>query len=364
MQFDFFSLHQEAFGLDLSDLSLKIAKLKKTSRGARLSSFGEFPIPQGVLEQGEIKKEADLAALLRSAVQQVQGEKIKTRNIVASLPEEKAFLEVIQLPKISQEDIAEAIVFEAENYIPYPLETVYLDSQAVHPLKNHLDHTDALLASLPKTVVDSYVSLFKKAGFTMAALEIESLAQARALIPNEVSLVPLLIVDLGATRTSFIVFAGTSLRFTASVPVSSTQLTGALAKNLNVDAVAAENLKRKHGLENEDSEARRVFEILSPLLSGLAGQMKKYIDYYGSHASHQHMTLDEKEIKKVILTGGGANLKGLRDFLSKELAIEVELGNPWANIVKAPFHNLPPIPFDQSLSYSTALGLALRGLII
>ncbi len=362
MLLDFLTLHPDAFGLDISDLSFKVAKLKKTAKGLKLSSFGEFDIPAGYIVQGEIKKEKELVSLIHSSLKNVHGEKLKTRNAVISLPEEKAFLQVIQLPRLEQEALSQAALFESENYIPYPLETVYVDSQVVAPMKNHLDHTDVLLASLPRDTVDSYVSLFKASGINTLAFDIESLAQARALISKEISQVPFLIMDMGGAETNFIVFAGTSVRFTASSPVSSHNLTENVAKALGCDIQKAEELKLLHGVADaQDPQGAKVRDALVPVLQGFAAEMKKYIEYYSSHASHQHTPSDEKDIKKVILCGGGANLKGLEGFLSQALRIQVVLGNPWVNIMKFPLKVLPPISLEESLKYSTVLGLALRG---
>lgn len=349
MKFDFLTLHPEAFGLDLSDLSLKIAKLKKTGKGLQLSSFGEFPIPEGLVSQGEIKNEDELAKIIREAVHSL---KLQTSFVAASLPEEKAFLQVIQLPQMKQAEIKGAVAFEAENYIPYPVDTVYLDSEFVTPLKNSLDHMDVLVAALPKAIVDSYMSCFVKAGLSPRVLEIESLATARALVPQETAASPVLLLDMGATRTGFAVFAGKSLRFTASIPVSGFQLTQTLAQSLSLSAEEAEELKKTQGIA----------ESLMPLLSDLAKEVRKYMGYYESHASHQHLTQEEKRIKKVFLAGGGANLAGLVEFLSKELETSVIQGNPWVNIFGQPPKELPTLPFDQSLKYTTSLGLALRGL--
>src|SRR4030043_2055349 len=230
---ELFNLKREAFGLDISDLSLKIAKLKKTDDGFNLVSYGESPIKFGLLKEGEIRKEEELAKTIRDALEQVSGEKIKDKGVIASLPEEKAFLQVIQMPHIPKEDMASAVVYEAENYIPLPIEEVYLDSQIVPPLYDHLDHFDVLIAALPKKVVDPYLSCLKKAGLYPKALEIESLAIARALIKKEISPFPTLLIDFGATNTSFIIFSGYSVRFTNSIPVSSQQFTEAISKNLS-----------------------------------------------------------------------------------------------------------------------------------
>ncbi|MBI2038583.1 MAG: type IV pilus assembly protein PilM, partial [Candidatus Nealsonbacteria bacterium] len=218
---DFFKLKPEAFGLDISDLSMKIVNLKKRKDKFSLACFGETMIKPGIINGGEIQDEKELIKIIKTAIVKAMGEKIKTKYVVASLPEEKAFLQVIQMPRLSEDDLKSAIIYEAENYIPLPIEKVYLDFQIVTPLQNHLDHLDVLIAALPKQTIDPYVNCLKSAGLKSIALEIESLSLARALIKNELVVSPCLLIDLGATRTSFIIFSGSCLRFTSSIPISS-----------------------------------------------------------------------------------------------------------------------------------------------
>lgn len=360
---ELFTLNPETFGLDISDLSLKIIKLKKKKGFLSLVSFLEEKIPSGLIDGGEIKDEKSLAKIIKNALPKVKGEKLKTKYVIASLPEEKAFLEVIQMPKLAERDLKSAIIYEAENHIPLPLEEVYLDSHIVSPVVNHLDHLDVLLAALPKKTVDPYVSCLKMAGLIPEVLEIESLAVARALIKNGLSPFPALLADFGATRTSFVIFSGHSLRFTGSIPVSSQALTEALANILKVDLKTAERLKLKYGIQTGDKEKEKeIFEALIPALTDLKEQIKKYIVYYQAHTSHEHLLVDGKEVKKIFLSGGGAVLSGLTDFLSSELKIPVEIGNPWVNILQEPLREVPELPFEESLRYTTALGLALRGM--
>ena len=371
---EFLTLKPEAFGLDISDLSLKIVKLKKRGQFFELDSFLEEKIEPGIIKGGEIKDEKKLAEIIRESIKKVKGEKLKTNYVVASLPEEKAFLQVIQMPRLPEEDLKSAVIYEAENYIPTPLEEVYLDYQIIPPVYDHLDHLDILIAALPKKTVDPYLSALKLAGLRPKVLEIESLAIARALIKNGITTQPILLIDLGATRTSFIIFSGHSLRFTSSIPVSSSNFTEIISKNLGVSLAEAERLKIKHGLEekvkikigDEKTELKRergrIFEALIPTLVDLVQQIKRYLDYYQTHSSHEHLPPDGKEVSKILLCGGGANLKGLCQLLSLELKIPVEIGNPWVNILIKEKKEVAELSFEESLKYTTALGLALRGI--
>lgn len=369
---EFLTLEPEAYGLDISDLSLKIAKLKKKRRFLNLVSWGEIGIKPGIIEEGEIKDEAALAKIIKQGLSEVKGQKLGTRNIIASLPEKKAFFQIVQLPKMKKEELKTAVPFEAENYIPLPVEEAYLDFQIIPPARANLNRLDILIAAIPKKTVAPYVSCLKKAGLVPLALEVESQSIVRALIKNKVSPFPVFIIDFGRSRASFIIFSGFSLRFTCSIPISSQKLTEAISQSLKVDLAEAEKLKLDYGLrvvkkgssksKEETIESKKIFDAMIPILTDLVNQIKKYIRYYHTHIDSERLPLESRKIKKILLCGRGANLRGLTDFLSFEFKIPVELGNPWINILPEPLKEVPGLSFEKSLGHTTALGLALRGI--
>lgn len=308
---NFLNLKTEAFGLDINGSALKIVKLKKRRGFFELASYNKLAIKPGIIENGEIKDEASLIKIIKDAQNTVKGEKLNTKYVVASLPEEKSFLQVIQMPKMKEEELKSAVSFEAENYIPLPIDQVYLDFQVISPIVNNLNHFDVLIVAMPKTVVDSYVSCFKKAGLTPFAFEVESEAIARALVKDQISRLPLVLIDIGENNICFVAFAGRSIRFTSSIPIS----------------------------------------------EELVDQIEKYLNFYQDHSFHEHLPQNTGPAK-IILCGEGADLKGLSDFLSKELKITVELGNPWLNI---PSKKIDDAFRKKSLTFTTAIGLALRG---
>jgi type IV pilus assembly protein PilM len=360
--FNLFELNPESFGLDFSDLSLRVARLKKRGKFFRLASWGEKEINSGIIENGEIKDETALCSVLKETLRDSNGERIRIKNVMISFPEEKAFMQVIQMPKMDEKELKTAVRFEAENHIPLPMEKMYFDFQAVQPQSNHLDHLDVLIAAIPKEIADSYISCVKKVGLCPQALEVESMSISRALIKDGLSLHPVLIIDFGRSTTSLVIFSGYSLRFTATIPVCSDNLTRAISKSLEIDLSKAEKMKIKQGLNFSKKESD-VFEALIPALTDLVEQVEKFVDYYQAHAGHEHSlsTKGNGKIEKIILCGRGSNLKGLPEFINLKLKIPVELGNPWVNILPKQLKEVPGLSFDQSLGYTTALGLALRG---
>ncbi len=367
------SLKSEAFGLDISDFSLKIVKLKKRGCFFDLVCLNQTAIKPGIVIKGEIKKPDKLAAIIKKAIKEVKGEKLGTNNAIISLPEEKGFLQIIKMPRLSEEDLKSAIIFEAENHIPLPIEDVYLDYQLISTPESKSNDCNVLMVAFPKKIIDSYVSCLEKANIKPIVLETESLAISRALIKDTTISQPILLIDFGANRSIFIIFADSSIVFTFSIPVSSQGFTEAVARSMKVDLVRAEKLKVEHGLkygleETSDKTAKDVFEAIVPSLTDLTEQIKKYFAYYETHMFYEYLpssskksknsSLGKSKIEKILVCGAGSKLKGLSSYLSNELNMPVLPGDPWVNIKVKKL----PYPTEEYLSYATALGLALKGI--
>ncbi|MBI2647728.1 MAG: pilus assembly protein PilM [Candidatus Wildermuthbacteria bacterium] len=321
---EFLPLVPRSFGLDFSDRSLKLCLLDTKGRNA--ISFGEVDVPQGIVENGEVKNAAELGRAIREGVRTAHGATLP-RYCVGALPDEKAFVQVVQLPvmpSVGRKEIRSAIAFQAETYIPYPIDTVYFDFEVLPFLGVRVDHSDVLIAAIPRAVVEPYMEAARIAGITFSLLELESFSLCRALIRGGFSPVPVLVLDIGATRTGFVVFFGSSVRFTASIGVS------------------AESCKTASGL------------------SDLVKHVKRYLLYYNAHAPHVHAKGSGGDIDTMIVCGGGSMVKGIAPALSSELDIAVRVGDPWVNIHWPRTREIPPVSREESLRYAVALGLALK----
>jgi type IV pilus assembly protein PilM len=355
-----------AFGLDISDFSIKIAQLKKKGKDFELISFNRTPLSGGIIKEGEIKKEEKLIEILKKSVKEVEGKSIKTPYAVCSLPEQHAFVKIIQLPKMKLEELKEAVKWEAEANIPLSLDEVYLDWQIIAPVKDHPDHLNILINAAPRELVDKYLQVLRAANIEPVIFEIESISTARSLIKDGFSPKPVLIIDLGFNRTSFIIFAGHSLCFTSSISVSNQKMITNIIKKLGVSQKEAQLLKFKIGLDKEKRRGK-IFNALLPSLVDIVSQIKDCMVFYKKSA--KEIKDIQSNISKVILCGGGAYLKGLRQYLSSRSKIPVSLGNPWINLFPSKAGRprpgkIPAIPYKESLAYSTVLGLAFRGIDI
>jgi len=390
----------EGFGIDISDRSIKIAQVKKKGDKLELTSLGEKDIPEGIIVKGKISKnkEEEVIKIIKKAIEEVEGEKIKTKYAVCSLPEENAFIKVIQVPKTGKEEIEEIIKWQIEPNFPVNLEEVYFDWEIASTAEKEKEKKiNVSVAVILKEVVDSYLSVFKKAGLQPLSFEIESMAVIRSLIKDSFSPKPVIILDIGKCGTGLTIFSGKTILFTTHIDISGEEMDKAIAKELKIDLKEAEKMKKRVGLsriksihkvslkdfsslskwkvvpvpilerKGEEEEVSftqlekqdMVFNALLPILIELAKRTQEYIDYFGEFGKIEG--IPDGIISKIILCGGVATMIGLSEFLSFSLKKPVELGNPLSNIdsIKKEIKKKRTKDF---LPFTTAIGLALRGI--
>jgi len=179
------SFEPKFFGLDLSDLSLKIFQVEKIGKFDRIRNFCSLPIARGNIEDGKIIDKEKVAQIIREAVKKAGPKKINTKKVVCSLPESNIFLRIIHIPKIEKEEANQAIKWEMEANIPLPIEEVYFDWQFLEDEpESGKNKQSVLTVAVSRKVVDDFMETFKLSGLEVYDLEIESIASARSLVSS------------------------------------------------------------------------------------------------------------------------------------------------------------------------------------
>lgn len=349
----FFNDSFDVFGLDLSDLSVKVVKIGNSGANEFIESFACVSIPNGCISDGQIKQKDQVSLAIKKAIAIAGPKKIRTRKVICSLPETKAFLRIIAIPQMNDDEIGEAVKWEMEANIPLPLDQVYYDWQIItDALPLEKDKINLLVVAIAKDAVDQTIAILEESGLDPVGLEIESIAQARSLLESKNEKETVLVVDIGDRRTSFSITKSGVPCFTSSIPLCGQSITDVISKSLGVQFDEAEKMKISYGIGN-DFKNDALFKATQPVLENFLQEIERSIDFYLTGLKYSD------NIDKVILCGGGANTKGLLPYFSKKLGREIELGNPWVNMTLG--NNLPSIDKSQSLQYSTAVGLALKG---
>ncbi|MFH1565085.1 MAG: type IV pilus assembly protein PilM [bacterium] len=361
-----FNTSKYPIGLDISDTSLKFVQLKKASElklgkskdkkiveKLEMSCFNSIKLPPGLIINGEIKNQEETAKQINKLLYSSKCGNIFSKNVITVLPQTQTFIKLLQIPNTPEEEMLKAISEEVVKHIPLVLDEVYIDWQIINREEKKLN---VLIGTAPKKIVDQYIKTLDQASLQLVALEIEAASICRALIPeinkDESDSDAYLIIDLGASRSSLIVCSKKTVYFTINAPISGNTITKQIADSLKIDTFKAQKAKQICGL-NKNKCKGVMLEILNDMIKNL-------IDYIEQAISFFQGNYPQKQIKKIILCGGGGNLLEIDKILFEYLKIPVIKGDAWIKVRqnKADKYNALN---NNSLSYTTAIGLALRG---
>ncbi|MCX6757335.1 MAG: pilus assembly protein PilM [Candidatus Nomurabacteria bacterium] len=342
-------LSQPSFGLDISDQSIKFVEFLETHKGLRIGRFGERPIPVGVIESGKIIESKHLKEILL-----LLKKEYGIKSVRVSLPEEQVYLFKLKIIKESTVDIRQTIEFSLEEHVPIPPTDLVFDYEI---FKEDEKNIEVEVTTAPKQIIESYLSIFRDCGLNVSSFELEAQALARAVILDK-DLDTYMIVDLGKQRTGISVVSNNIVIFTSTVDAGGVMLTNLIEKNFKISFLDAENMKVKYGL-SRSSGNQEVFSVLLNGVSIIRDEISKHFLYWHTHKDEDGEV--RPKIKKIILCGGDSNLIGFAEYLSISMKQNVEIANVWRNVI-SPDEYIPEMSFQDSLSYATAIGLALRDL--
>ena len=339
-------LYNASFGLDISEESIKFTELVRTKEGIKLGKYGEREIPPGIIESGKIKNSKIIEDILRSIKKE---EKIKSVRV--SLPEEQVYLFRVRIEKEGLEDVRQGIEFSLEEHIPMSAQDVIFDYEILNEDSKSLY---IQVAAISKVVIDDYLLVFENSGIEVPSFELEAQAMARAVVQKN-DPETYMIVDFGKRRTGISIVSNGVLMFTSTIDVGGVMLTNVIQKSFKTTFEEAEKMKQQYGL-GRDSENKEMFSVLLNGVSVLRDEISRHFLFW--HTNKEEDGTERSQIRKIILCGGDSNLKGLSDYLSVSMKIKVDTANVWLNINDTERY-IPEMNFEQSLSYSTAIGLAL-----
>ncbi len=337
-----------AFGLDIGTTSLKIVWLNHGKNGIFLKSCLTTVTPsKGMFSESPFDQEAMAEAIQKLVVEA----KITTRNVNIALPENQVFTKVIEMPVLSDKELASAIYWEAEQHIPAPLATMTIDYKVLRRSTGNdaSSKMQVLLVGAPTALLTRYQQIISLTGLSIVSVETEILSVIRSLVPQKADAV-LLIVNIGALGTSIAIMQNGVVVFTYSIALGGVAMDRAIASNFGFTMTQAEEYKKVYGI-NDQNLGGKISQVLEPILMTMVNEIKKAFAYYGEKYKN------ESPITQILVTGGSSLLPGLDRFFVKHIGVETVIGNPWKALAIA---GVPDGLLEQGPRFSVGVGLALR----
>jgi type IV pilus assembly protein PilM len=349
-------------GIDIGPSSIKVVQLRKRRGRASLVTYGALALgPYAGTEAGRATH-LPPEKIAEALIDLLRESGVTTKKGGLSIAMSSSLLTVIDVPAVSEKQLAQIVPIEARKYIPIPISEVSLDFLPIPkeqtgvnafqtqpgetPVAGERERMQVLLVVIHNDAIASARQIVKLSGVDASFFEIEIFSAIRALFEHEPN--PVLIIDFGAGSTKLYIVDRGILRSSHIITRGSQDLTLSIAKAMNFSIDEAEHYKREKGLVGDPQGA----EVLASTINYIFSETNRVILNYQKKYN--------KNISKVVLTGGGASLKGLREMAAQELAMPVENANPFAK-VEAPAA-LAPILAESGPEFTVAVGLALRGL--
>ncbi len=347
-------------GLEVGATGIKLVELIHRGNECRLKSLGLAQIPLYKEGVDYVKEQALMVRLVKDLVQRY---KVNKKCVAISVGGESVIIRRIKVPQMEPKELNQALKWEAEEYIPYPINEVTL---GFHILKKGVSEVgnpemSLILVGAKNEIIQGQLEIMRQADISPMIIDVTPFALFNVfdhISSKDKEGVALL--EFGH-RNVDLVLSGEDCPFLVrNIKLGGYQITRAIRDELNVSFTQAEELKKRYGLmEREDKvfkeseESMKVDRIIRKSLDSLVNEIAHSFEYYTSNR-------EGALIGKVLLSGGGSLLKNIDKFLAEQLGIPVEIINPFKNIVYD--SQSFPSQFLSSLSplLSIPVGLALR----
>lgn len=360
--FEFLKNKKNRFiGIDFGTSSIKIVELSYKDQKVFLENYGFIDLSQ----EGDKKLKPDQEKRLyeqkiNNAVKKlIEKMKLKSKSAYISIPGFNGLITIIELPEMQDDELAKAIQFEAHKYIPSSLDEIAMSWEII----DHINNSDAplsetlgkenigkkikvMLVAAPKKDIERFEEFVSGTKLNVTAIELETFSIVRALIGEDSG--NFLIIDVGSRSTNIILVEKGVVVVNRNIDAGGSEITSTISESMKISKQRADDFKKgeKDLLNSKESY------LVIPVLEFIASESKRILNAY---------KLKNKDIRidGVLLSGGVSNMKGLGEYFSKSLDMNVTLGNPWRRVIAK--DDVAELVKKLGGSFAVAIGLALRG---
>ncbi|RLD14520.1 MAG: hypothetical protein DRI22_03175 [Caldiserica bacterium] len=346
-------------GFDIGNSSLKAVYLKKEPGGWKVIDYfyDEFsPVLRRDITSPERREE-----ILRKLKNVFSSKFPKIKKVSTSVSGNQVIVRNVKFPKMAPQDLEKTIQYEAEPYIAFDIRDVYLSTQILKDvIEEDQPKMETILVAAKREFIDDRISIFQEVGVMPVVIDVDAFAVINLYEANHDSFYGenILFLDIGAGTTNLTITENGYPKIVRDLFTGSNEITNAIATSLRIDFEDAEELKKKYGIvstleldemENPE-EAEQVSSIITNTIDDILSDVRRSLDYFN--------TISETggDVSKVVLSGGGAKLRNLINYIHLQLNIPCEIINPWKNIEMAEDAFLK----EHTPEFAVALGLALR----
>jgi type IV pilus assembly protein PilM len=334
------------FGLDIGSSALRAVQLRGTGAIKALDVYGQLPIEDGsTMSDAEVDQQK-LAQIIKEFIHQIG---ISSKNVAVNLPSHRVFTTVIDMDRMSPSELAKAINYQAESFIPTPPSESKIDWAIIGDSPKDQTKIEVLLTSVPNDFIEKRLDMLESIGLNVIAFEPDSMAIVRSVVPVDV-MAPQMIVDIGSKATDLVIAMNGAPHLSRAIATGSEAIIRSAVQNLHIDPKQAEQFVLKFGLGKDKLEGQ-VYNAIISTVEALMGEIDKSIKFFQGRYPNT-------KLERIIVTGGASTLPEFPLYVANRFGISVEIGNAWRNV------SFPASKQNELLAtsshFAAAVGLAER----
>jgi type IV pilus assembly protein PilM len=343
-----FSKKVEPIALDIGSTYIKLVQLKGAGKSYTLSKFGTVALPPEVIVEGAVM---DANRVSEAIKELLTAQKVKTKEVVLSVSGSSVIIKRVSISDMTDEELAESIKWEAEQYIPFSIDDVNVDFQKLGPGATE-GQADVLLVAVKKDKINDYVNLVKDAGLEPVVVDVDAFAMANMYELNyEVEGGITALLNIGASVTNINILRDGVSIFTRDITVGGNRYAEALQRDAGLSYEDAERIKRGESVDGADAD--QVNSIMAAVTEDIVNNVQQSFDFFRS-------TTGSDRVSRVIVSGGCAKIPDFTKLLSERLEVPVEIVNPFKNVKIDPKHFDASFISEFAPLAGIAVGLAMR----
>lgn len=348
-------------GIDIGSSSIKLVQLKRKGGKAVLETYGEISLgPYAGFEIGR-STNLDTDKISEALMDLMKESNVTTNACGLSIPIISSLITFLKLPKTAEKQLDTMIPLEARKYIPVPISEVSLNWWVVPEERNtlsefqsgeeekHDQSINVFLAVIHNDAIDRSTDIVKASSLESSFFEIELFSSIRSSLDQ--SMEPQMIFDMGASSTKLYIVERGIVKNSHVINRGSQDITLTISKSMGLNFEEAERMKRTYGIINKEKDKD---------LSEITFLTLEYIFSESSRVLLNYQRKYNKNVGKVVLTGGGVNLKGIKEYSQRIFQTECVIANPFDKVEFPAF--LEDTLKLAGPEFSVAIGVALRKL--
>jgi type IV pilus assembly protein PilM len=330
----------EFFGLDIGTTAVRLVELHNSGRSKALVKYAYVPLDSTIAMSDAKGDQQKLAQAIKDLVEQ---SRVTTRNVAVGLPSQRVFTTVVDIDRLSEQEIAKTIQYQADSLIPTPVAESKIDWAVLGDSPKDKNKVEVLLTSVTNDFIEARLDMLESIGLNVIAFEPDHLAMSRAVIPFDVT-APQMVIDIGNKATDIVVSMNGAPHLARAIPTGSEAIIKAAIQNLSIDEKQAQQFVNKFGL-NKDKLEGQIYNAIIGTIDILVSEVEKSIKFFQGR-------YPEVKIERIIMTGGASALPDFPLYVANKFGLNVEIGNAWRNV------SFPADRQNELLAASNHFGVA------